>query len=215
MKSLGITKFFNSNYMHELSLVISENMNLYLDKKDINKIKMQYGVEILLLNISKLFIILLISLILGLLLETLIVIISFNLARLKAFGVHANNSLNCFLVSILLFIPGVYFINTIKVNNIMIAILFMVLIIIITLYAPADTKKRPIIGKNKRYKLKMQALAIMIILMIVTLSIPYKNIKILIAFGAFIEAATVLPITYRILKKGRNNYEYYEKDIKK
>jgi len=204
---------FNNEYIHEYSEILANKMCLYLDKKGIEKIKMQYYLEILLLNITKLTVVFGISLILGILPQTLLTLVSFNILRCKAFGVHAKSAFSCFASSVSIFVILVYFANKILINNTIVLILFIIFSVLVYKYAPADTEKRPITGKKARKRLKKQAVFSILLLMVIALIIPFNSFKILITFGSLIEVVTILPITYIILKRRRDNYENYENVI--
>lgn len=214
MEKFNIIKMFDNKYIHGYSEILADRMCIYLDKKGIEKVKLQYGLEILLLNIPKLILVLGISLILGVLLQTLLTLASFNILRLKAFGAHAKNASSCFVSSVIVFIPIVYVANKIYINNTFVLVFFSILSILVYMYAPADTEKRPIIGEKVRKRLKQHAVITILFLMLIAFIIPNDNLKTLIALGALIEVVTILPVTYKILKKRRNNYEHYEKDFK-
>jgi len=212
MEKLAFIKIFNSDYTHKHAINLANKMNVYLNKEGVEKIKLQYGVEVLLLNISKLILLLTISLIAGILPQTLITLGSFNIIRYRGAGLHASNSLSCFISSAILFIPGVYMVNKIHISNEVVIGIFFIITILVVIYAPSDTEKKPIIGKKTRKKFKIQAILLTILLMVLTILIPLENIKSLIVFGALIEVVTILPLTYKILSKRRNNYERFEKN---
>ena len=69
-------------------------------KEQIEKIR--YGLESLYLTITKLAIILILSIILGIFKELVILLVFFNIIRFTGFGFHARNSIECLFSSILL-----------------------------------------------------------------------------------------------------------------
>ena len=68
----------------------------------------EYGLEGLYLTFTKLIIIACLSIILGKLKNVLLLLILFNIIRFSSFGLHANKSSHCLLISTILFIGGVY-----------------------------------------------------------------------------------------------------------
>lgn len=102
-------------------------------------------------------------------------------------------------------------IKSIDIPKMIILILFVIIFPLYYFYAPADTKKRPIIGETIRRKLRLQTLIILTFLLLLIILIPQINK--LIMYGVIIETVTILPVTYRILKEDYNNYEKYENGI--
>lgn len=196
--------------MHELAYKLADKINIYIHKEGIEKVKLQYGMEMILLNASKLIVIIIIAALLGIIPQMLITLLSFNIIRNKAFGLHARSSVGCMIGSILLFIVCVYFANMIEISNVLIVSSFSVFAILMALYAPSDTEKRPLIGVKMRERLRKKSVITVFVVMTIALLIPYGNIKTLILLGALIEMIMVLPLTYKILQRRRNNYEEYE-----
>lgn len=169
----------------------------------------EYGLESLYLTFTKIVIILLLSIILGILKETLLMILFYNIIRLFAFGLHAKNSIACLLTSLILFVGGAYISMYLNIDLIIKIILSLTCIILIAIYAPADTEKRPLINDKKRKRFKI--LSIIISFILTFLIIYYKdNIISNFMLIGFIESTImVLPITYKIYGLPYNNYKSY------
>ena len=84
------------------------------------------------------------------------------------------------------------------------------IIVALYLYAPADTKAKPLVGINLRKKLKKKAVICGVTLMIIALIVPDNSLKLLLALGSMSQCVAILPITYKILKRSERNYEKYE-----
>ena len=74
--------------------------------------------------------------------------------RVSAFGMHAKKSIHCLIISLTLFIGGVYLCRYLVIPLILKVVLSTICIVLIAKYAPADTEKRPIINKKLRRKYK-------------------------------------------------------------
>ena len=81
-------------FLNDSVNLITRYNNTYTED-DIDKIK--YGLEGLYLTVTKLIIIVLISIILGIFKELILVLIFFNIIRYPAFGVHADKSIICLI----------------------------------------------------------------------------------------------------------------------
>lgn len=189
-----------------MELVTTYNKDL--SQRDIDKIK--YGLEGLYLTITKLIFIIIISIILGIWKETLLLIIIFNGIRLTAFGVHAKRSIDCFISSTLFFILFPIICIKLTIPLIVKIILFIPLTVLIGIFAPADTEKRPLINKKKRKIYKMLSIMISIIYMTIAIVIKDNTLSNCFIFAIVIQIIIMLPITYKLFGVSYNNYKTYE-----
>ena len=189
-----------------MELVTTYNKDL--SQRDIDKIK--YGLEGLYLTITKLIFIIIVSIILGIWKETLLLILIFNGIRLTAFGVHAKKSIDCLISSTLFFILFPILCIKLTIPLIVKVILFIPLTVLIGIFAPADTEKRPLINKKKRKIYKMLSIMISIIYMTIAIVIKDNTLSNCFIFAIVIQIIIMLPITYRIFGVSYNNYKTYE-----
>ena len=171
--------------------------------------EIMYGIEGIYMLITKTIIIFILAMILGIFKELLYLLISFNFIRLFAFGMHANKSYICLIFSSLLFLFGAFMCKYIIFNKSILYILYIITFLIIMMYAPADTKKRPLIKKNKRIKFKILSLIIVILYFILTLFIKNNLIINSLIIGITIECILILPITYKAFHMPYKNYKNY------
>lgn len=171
---------------------------------------MVYGMEILLINISKMVVVYFLAWFLGAIIYALVTHIAYVTIKRYSFGLHALNSTVCTLVSCFLFAVVPWLVQGFEVGNIVVVMVFIHVIICLWLYAPADTKARPLVGKKLRVKLKVRAVLCGVVIMIVALIVPNGSFKLLLILGAVYQAVSILPVTYKILKRSEKNYEQYE-----
>jgi accessory gene regulator B len=181
-----------------------------MNKEGLELQKMKLGIEILLINISKLIVIMSVSVYFNLLKETAFLLIIFAIMRRNAFGLHAKNSIVCTIMSLIMFVFGAYLGCFIEFNNYIVFIVFIIMSFLFYKYAPADTEKHPLLGEKSRNKLRKNSVLTCILLMIIVLVMPSKEIKTLSIFAVSFEVISILPITYKILKRSWRNYEKYE-----
>lgn len=189
-----------------MELVITYNKDL--SQRDIDKIR--YGLEGLYLTITKLIFIIIVSIILGIWKETLLLILIFNGIRLTGFGVHAKRSIDCLVSSTLFFILFPIICIKLTIPLIVKIILFIPLTVLIGIFAPADTEKRPLINKKKRKIYKMLSIMISIIYMTIAIVIKDNTLSNCFIFAIVIQIIIMLPITYKIFGVSYNNYKTYE-----
>lgn len=189
-----------------MELVTTYNKDL--SQRGIDKIK--YGLEGLYLTITKLIFIIIVSIILGIWKETLLLILIFNGIRLTAFGVHAKRSIDCLISSTLFFILFPIICIKLTIPLIVKVILFIPLTVLIGIFAPADTEKRPLINKKKRKIYKMLSIMISIIYMTIAIVIKDNTLSNCFIFAIVIQIIIMLPITYKLFGVSYNNYKTYE-----
>lgn len=171
--------------------------------------EIMYGVEGIYLTITKTIIISLIALILGVFKELIFLLISFNFIRLFAFGMHANKSWICLLFSSTLFLGGAYLCKILIIPKNILITLFLIVLLIISIYAPSDTVKRPLIKKKRRIIFKILSIIVVIIYFILTLIIKNNLFINTVVIGLIIECILILPTTYMIFKMPYKNYKSY------
>lgn len=195
-------KFLNSSINF-----IKKNKKKKYTKEEIEIIL--YGLESLYLVITKAVIIFLIAFLLGIGKEVILVLIFYNILRSQAFGIHASKSSYCLISSITLFIGGAILTKFITIPYYISLTLSIICNILIIIYAPADTHKRPLINKKKRKLFKYKSIIISILyLLTIILFNKYKFVDYLI-IGMINATIMILPITYKIFKLPYNNYKNY------
>jgi accessory gene regulator B len=195
----------------KLAEKITLKLNMRLNKEGLELKKMKLGLEILLINLTKFIIIFSLAAYFGLLKEALFMTLIFGSVRKSSFGLHANNSIICTIISALMFIGGPYLGYHLIINNYLVFMFFVPANILLYKYAPADTTNHPLLGKALRDKLKRQSVLTGIILMILALVVQSKPLKAMIMMAVAYQIVNILPITYKILNRRYKNYEKYER----
>lgn len=175
--------------------------------------EIEYGLEGIYLTFTKLIIILIIAIILGITKEMIILMIVYNIFRTFVFGLHATKSIYCLISSIILFIGGTYLCIYLKVPAYIKIVLSIILLILISLYSPADTVKRPLIKKKKRMRLKIISIILSIINIVLIYLYKNDNISNYLLIGMLEATILILPITYKIFKLPYNNYKTYNSGL--
>ena len=194
---------------------IMNNITKYYNYDDTKLDEIKYGIESLYLTISKTIIILIGCIILKIVKPLLLLFIFYGIIRLTGFGVHAKKSWHCWVTSLLMFIGIPILISIISVNNNIIFITYLICMILMLKYAPADTEKRPLINKNKRALYKVLTLLITFIYLILSLILKNQIIINTLYLSIILETIQILPITYKLYGVRYNNYKNYKKGGKK
>lgn len=193
-----------------LNCALSSVKRYYPQDDDIKLEEIRYGLEGFYLSITKMIVITILAFILGVFKEMLIMLIVFNILRTTGFGLHATKSWICLLSSAIVFLFLPIIAKTLEIPQIIKSILTIVSIICVFLYAPADTKKRPLIKKRKRDIYKFITTVSCILLSILCVTIKDTTLSNLILFGIYTEVIIILPFTYRIFNLSYNNYKNYK-----
>ena len=172
-----------------------------------------YGLESIYLTFTKIIIIFVLAIILNIWKEVLLLLAFYNLIRVSAFGMHAKKSIHCLIISLTLFIGGVYLCRYLVIPLILKVVLSIICIVLIAKYAPADTEKRPIINKKLRKKYKIISVIISGIFAISIVLLSDKSISNYLLLGMIEATIMLLPITYKIFDLPYDNYKTYLNEV--
>lgn len=192
---------FLNNYMN---IVTANKKDLSQDQID----KFRYGIEGIYLTITKLIVIFIIGAILGILKEILLLLIFYNLLRFFGFGYHARGSKECLAFSLSFFVILPYLVAkkllVFKYNK------YIILLCLINflIFAPSDTKKRPMINKKKKIIRKTLLMIVSIIYSILIFNTNYE-LSSLLLLSLVIESIMVNPLIYKLTGQPYNNYKNY------
>lgn len=168
-----------------------------------------YGLETLYLTFTKMIIIFAMAYIMDIVRDVITLLITYNIIRTQAFGIHASKSIYCLISSIILFIGG-----SLVCKYMIFPFWFMVVCagicnICLFLYAPADTYKRPLVNEKKRKRFKFISSGLGIIYTILIVIFKEHTIANYLLVGLFESVLMILPITYKTFHLPYNNYRTY------
>ena len=161
-----------------------------------------YGLQNIIGELPKGIIILIIAYILGIFKLTVISILIIAPYRCVSGGVHMKTHIGCIIYTLLLYsgssLLGKYIVLTGNVKIMLAIAIWIFCMIMIKLYAPADTENLPILRKRERKQ--KQILSYIIITSEILIAIFIKNTTIsgIIIFGDFIQTLTITRIAYRV-----------------
>lgn len=189
-----------------LRLIEGNTNNNYSDTK-IEEIK--YGLEAIYLTTTKIIFIIILALFLRIIKEVLLVILFFNILRSTGFGLHAPKSWICWVLSTIFFIGGTYLCKILVLDKEILLATAILGLVLLTLYAPADTKKRPLIKKKKRHIFKILTVIFTLTYIIIIFIFNNNLINNILTFSIVLETLLILPISYKILKLPYRNFKNY------
>ena len=183
------------------------------DKSENDLEIIQYGLEGLYLTISKLVIILLLSIILGIFKEVIIFLLIYNIIRTPSFGLHATKSWICLLSSTCIFIGVPFLCNQFILSIYIKMIIGLISIVLIFKNAPADTYKRPIISKKRRQMYKLISTIVAITMIVLAIVAKNQFISNSLIFALVVQNFMISPMIYHLFKLPYANYKNYVVDI--
>ena len=196
MKELFITNAFNF-------------INNHKDLDHYNEVKIKYGLEVMYHFFTKLFVVIIISILLNTIKYIIPLFISFGLLRTFGYGIHAKTNLECWIFTISLYIICGIYLKMYYFNTYIKLAIFVISFISMLLWAPSDTKGRPLVNKRKRRILKFFCLITLLIEGLLSFKTKYF-FKDVFVIAAALETIVINPYLYKITGTPRKNYENYK-----
>ena len=171
-----------------------------------------YGLQLLIGEIPKMFITLMVSYILGILKLTIIMVLILIPYRAFSGGFHLHSHIGCIISTTMYYcgIPKIsiftYFNSQTKLIFVLCALIFG--IIILKKYAPADTENVPILQEKARKQKKILSYITFTLGLILALIIQDNVVSNIIIFGYLTQTLMITPIAYKITKN-KYGYEVY------
>ena len=171
-----------------------------------------YGLQNIIGEIPKIFLLLIIAFLLQMLKEVLFMFLALLLYRGASGGFHLKTHLVCILGTTLFYCGTVFLSQNIVLDEIIkyivIGIGWIFGMIMIRLYAPADTENVPILSKKDRRKKQIISYITFSIGLIAAIFIQNSVISNILIFGNLLQTLTITRIAYR-LTKNKYGYEVY------
>lgn len=174
-----------------------------------------YGLQNMIGELPKIIPVIAVSCTLGIFKLTMIAVASILVYRMFSGGFHLNTHIGCLICSLIFSCGTVYISKILVFNNQIItwAIYFAIWVfnlIVIKLYAPADTEHVPIISKKQRRKQQIESYLIMTLLItIATFFIKNIIMSNIIVYGTLLQSIGMTRIVYKITKN-KYGHEIYK-----
>ena len=171
-----------------------------------------YGLQVLIGEIPKIFIILLIAYFLGIFKLTLMAVLIIAPYRCVSGGVHMKTHIGCIIYTLVLYcgsaLLGKYIILTGVSKYVIAAIVWTFGMIMIKLYAPADTENVPILRKQERRQKQIFSYIILTVEFVIAILINNTTIAGIIILGDLIQTLTITRLAYN-LADSKYGHEIY------
>lgn len=174
-----------------------------------------YGIQLIVGEIPKFFLMFGTGIILGLWWQTALAFFLLLPYKATSGGFHLKTHLGCIICTNLIYCGNAYISTIWNFPNeiakyITVATIWIFGIIMVSMYAPADTENVPILTKKERKIKKILSYIFLSINMIIAILVPNKIISNLMIFGTAIQTISITKIAY-IITKNKYGYEEYLK----
>lgn len=174
-----------------------------------------YGVQLIVGEIPKIFLMFALGFLLGLWWQTLLAFFLILPYKVCSGGFHLKTHLGCFLCTNIVYcgnaiLSSVFTFQSELAKIITIVSIWIIGIICVSIYAPADTENLPILTKKERRAKKILSYIFLSINMLGAIFIPNKIIANLLIFGTLVQTISITRIAY-MLTKNKYGYEEYLK----
>ncbi len=170
----------------------------------------RYTLEGLFSFFTKIIVIIVISIFLGTIFETLLLFLLYGFLRSVGFGIHASKDIYCWISSIIIYVITPFAVKFLVIPTETYYICFIIFSILLVIYSPADTPKRPLIRSEKRARNKMLVSFILLIFVLLTILLDSILLENAILISMTLQMVCVIPLTYKIFNTRYNNYLYYK-----
>ncbi len=175
-----------------------------------------YGLQLLVGEIPKFFIIFFIAYCLGILNLTIFALVIMTPYRVVSGGVHLKTHIGCIIATSIFYTGNAFLSKSIELTSdvkyILTLGIWIFAMTMITLYAPADTEDVPILRKKERRIKKILSYIFMTITLIVSLFIKNTAISNIMLFGTLLQTIAITRVMYK-LAGNKYGYEEYIKNL--
>lgn len=174
----------------------------------------KYGLQLLVGEVPKIFIMMGIAWALGILKLTLICFCMMLPYRMYSGGFHLKTHLGCIIGTSIMYTGNAFvsqlFVIPVMWKIVVSVILWVFAIIMIYLYAPADTEDVPVIAKRERKKRKVISYVVVSVMLVCGCVVQNAAISNMLIVGVLLQSCSISRLAYRVTGN-RFGYEvYYE-----
>ena len=171
-----------------------------------------YGLQLLVGEAPKMILLFGISFILGFGLEMVFAYFAIMPYRAVSGGFHLHTHLGCIIGSAIFYYGDVLISKFLVLGSvekyILVALSLIFGILMVSMYAPADTENVPIISKKERKTKKILSYITLILTLVVALIIPNQVYSNILIIGSIIQSMTITRIAYK-LTNNKYGHEVY------
>ena len=171
-----------------------------------------YGLQLLVGEAPKMILLFGISFILGFGLEMVFAYFAIMPYRAVSGGFHLHTHLGCIIGSAIFYYGDVLISKFLVLGSvekyILVALSLIFGILMVSMYAPADTENVPIISKKERKTKKILSYITLILILVVALIIPNQVYSNILIIGTIIQSMSITRIAYKLTNNKYGHEEF-------
>lgn len=175
-----------------------------------------YGIQLIIGELPKMLLLLIIGFLLGIGWYTVFTYIALIPYRAASGGFHLKTHLGCILGSSVFYYGIIYLSKFLVLNSLQkyILILFALIfgIIMVSLYAPADTENIPIISKKERKRKKILSYITLVLTLVAGLLVQDRIISNILILSVIVQTIMITRLAY-IITNNKYGFETYQNEI--
>ena len=179
---------------HIMIQIQNKYSNVYNEEK---LLEIKYGLQGLYTILTKSIVVFLLAILLDMLNYFFIFLLFYIVLRSVGYGTHAKSNLQCWILSCLLMLGLPYMFNLLKLGTMSKIIIWALCFINYVIFCPADTEKRPMINKKRKFKFKLCIIVLSLIYLVLIFN--FSNIGNYILAAMVLEAFLTNPIGYVLM----------------
>ena len=175
-----------------------------------------YGLQLLVGEAPKMILLFVISFICGFGLEMVFAYFAIMPYRTVSGGFHLHTHLGCIIGSTV-FYYGIVILSKFLIfgsieKYIMVALSLVFGLLMVSMYAPADTENVPIISKKERKQKKILSYITLVLTLVIAVIIPNNVYSNILTIGSIFQSLSISRLAYK-LTKNKYGYEVYKEQI--
>ena len=172
-----------------------------------------YGLQLVMGEIPKTFVLLAIAYLFGVLKLSILALLFVMPYKTFSGGVHLKTHIGCIVATSLFYIGNAFLsksivIEPVYIKYILISLIWIFSIFMIKLYAPADTEEVPILRKKDRKLKRNLSYITMTLTLVIAIFIKNPIISNLLIFGTMFQTITISKLIYKLTNSKYGYLEY-------
>ena len=175
-----------------------------------------YGLQMIIGEIPKIFILFGVGFLFGVGWYMLFAYFAMLPYRAMSGGFHLKTHIGCIVGTVLFYYGNIIISNLLYLDNIqkyiLIGLTFIFGMLMVSMYAPADTENVPIISKHERRKKKILSFFTLSLTLIAAAFVPDRVLSNILIIGTILQSLSITRLAYKITKN-KYGYEVYAEEL--
>ena len=175
-----------------------------------------YGLQMIIGEIPKIFVLFGVGFLIGVGWYMLFAYFAMLPYRAMSGGFHLKTHLGCIVGTVLFYYGNIIISNLLYLDNIqkyiLIGLTFIFGMLMVSMYAPADTENVPIISKHERRKKKILSYITLSLTFIAAAFVPDRVLSNILIIGTILQSLSITRLAYKITKN-KYGYEVYAEEL--